>query len=234
MCIRDREITGQDAFTLLAHVLEESDLYSEYDTFDEFAAVIPAEFYDSVTVENLFSDDFGDDIEEPDIDFTESSVDLVFRSAMFGDANLSHSVEQGDQENSSLAAKGFQYGISARGESFIDANYSVGLEGGDVVATIEILSGDTSALQLKLDYDNTRISFKEVVFNTGNTTTNFGSAKNGRVNLGSINSNGEAIPRNSTIKVVFDGNVSSTVGLVNIFNTDAASISGLQQILRLQ
>jgi len=72
------------------------------------------------------------------------------------------------------------------------------------------------------------------VFNTGNTTTNFGSARNGRVNLGSINSNGEAIPENSTIKVVFDGNVNSTVGLVNIFNTDAASISGQQQILRLQ
>ena len=124
--------------------------------------------------------------------------------------------------------------MSARGESFIDANYTVGKENGYVVATIEILSSDTSALQLKLDYDNTRISFKEVVFNTGNTTTNFGSAKNGRVNLGSINSNGEAIPKNSTIKVVFDGNVSSTVGLVNIFNTDAASISGLQQILRLQ
>lgn len=231
---QNQEITGQDAFLLLAHVLEESDLYSEYDAFDEFAAVIPAEFYDSVSIETLFDDDFGDEMEEPDIDFSESSVDLLFRSAMFGDANLSHSVEQGDEENASLSAKGFQYGMSARGESFIDANYTVGKENGYVVATIEILSSDTSALQLKLDYDNTRISFKEVVFDTGNTTTNFGSAKNGRVNLGSINSNGEAIPKNSTIKVVFDGNVSSTVGLVNIFNTDAASISGLQQILRLQ
>ena len=69
---------------------------------------------------------------------------------------------------------------------------------------------------------------------SGNTTTNFGSAKNGRVNLGSLNSNGEAIPQNSTIKVVFAGNVDSTIGLVNIFNTDAASTSGLQQILKLQ
>ena len=230
----NQEITGQDAFTLLAHVLEESDLYSEYDAFDEFAAVIPAEFYDSVTIETLFDDDFGDELEEPDIDFSQSSVDLIFRSAMFGDANLSHSVEQGDQENPSLTAKGFQYGTATIAESFIDAIYTVGLENGKVVATLEILSSDTSALQIKLDYDNTRLAFEEVVFDTGNTTTNFGSAKNGRVNLGSINSNGEAIPRNSTIKVVFDGNVSSTVGLVNIFNTDAASISGLQQILRLQ
>ena len=230
----NQEITGQDAFTLLAHVLEESDLYSEYDAFDEFAAVIPAEFYDSVTIENLFSDDFGDEIEEPDIDFSESSVDLIFRSAMFGDANLSHSVEQGDQENPSLTAKGFQYGTATIAESFIDATYTVGLENGKVVATLEILSSDTSALQIKLDYDNTRLAFEEVVFDTGNTTTNFGSAKNGRVNLGSINSNGEAIPQNSTIKVVFAGNVDSTIGLVNIFNTDAASTSGLQQILKLQ
>lgn len=231
---QNQEITGQDAFMLLAHVLEESNLYSEYDTFDEFAAVIPAKFYDSVSVETLFDDNFGEDEEEPDIDFSESTIELEFRSAMFGDANLSHSVEQDDQENLSLSAKGYQYGLSARGESFIDANYSVALESGNVVATLEVLSDDTSALQLKLDYDNTRILFKEVVFDTGNTTTNFGSAKNGRVNLGSINSNREAIPRNSTIKVVFEGNVSSTVGLVNIFNTDAASISGLQQILRLK
>ena len=230
----NKEITGQDAFILLSHVLEESNLYSEYDAFDEFAAIIPAEFYDSVNIETLFSDDFGDDIEEPDIDFSESSVDLIFRSAMFGDANLSHSVEQGDQENSSLTAKGFQYGTATMAESFVDAIYTVGLEDGKVVATLEILSNDTSALQLKLDYDNTRLAFEEVVFDTGNTTTNFGSAKNGRVNLGSINSNGEAIPENSTIKVVFGGDVDSTIGLVNIFNTDATSITGLQQILKLQ
>ena len=230
----NQEITGQDAFTLLAHVLEESDLYSEYDAFDEFAAVIPAEFYDSVTIETLFDDDFGDEMEEPDIDFSQSSVDLIFRSAMFGDANLSHSVEQGDQENANLTAKGFQYGTATIAESFIDAIYTVDLENDKVVATLEILSSDTSALQLKLDYDNTRLAFEEVVFDTGNTTTNFGSAKNGRVNLGSINSNGEVIPQNSTIKVVFEGNVDSTIGLVNIFNTDAASTSGLQQILKLQ
>ena len=159
---------------------------------------------------------------------------MIFRSAMFGDANLSHSVEQGDQENPSLTAKGFQYGTATIAESFIDDIYTVGLENGKVVATLEILSSDTSALQIKLDYDNTRLAFEEVVFDTGNTTTNFGSAKNGRVNLGSINSNGEAIPQNSTIKVVFAGNVDSTIGLVNIFNTDAASTSGLQQILKLQ
>ena len=133
-----------------------------------------------------------------------------------------------------VSAKTFQYGMTMRGESFVDADFTTAIEDGKVVATIEILSTDTAALQLKLDFDNTRLVFEEAVFNTGNTTTNFASAETSRINVGSINQQGEAIESGSTIKVVFSGNVDSTVGLVSIFSTDAASIEGLQQILKLQ
>ena len=33
-----------------------------YDAFDEFAAIIPAEFYDSVTIETLFNDSFSSNV----------------------------------------------------------------------------------------------------------------------------------------------------------------------------
>ena len=89
-------------------------------------------------------------------------------------------------------------------------------------------------MQLKIDYDNTVLTFEEAVFNTGNTVTNFASTENGRVNLGSIEQNGGGIETGEVFKIYFSGNVTSPVGLVSIFNTDAANIDGNRLILKLQ
>ena len=232
----DQNITAQDAYMSLGHVLAEIDLYTELDTFDEFTAVIPATIYNSISVDSLFGGGVPD-ISDPDIDFSAGTVVLNYKAGVFGDANLSHSAAQDSDTSmnvSAMSARTFQYGMTMRGESFVDADFTTAIEDGKVVATIEILSTDTAALQLKLDFDNTRLVFEEAVFNTGNTTTNFASAETSRINVGSINQQGEAIESGSTIKVVFSGNVDSTVGLVSIFSTDAASIEGLQQILKLQ
>ena len=229
----DQNITAQDAYMSLGHVLAEVDLYTELDTFDEFTAVIPATIYNSISVDSLFGGGVPD-VSDPDIDFSAGTVVLNYKAGVFGDANLSHSAAQDNQTSSNVSAKTFQYGMTMKGESFVDADFTTAIEDGKVVATIEILSTDTAALQLKLDFDNTRLVFEEAVFNTGNTTTNFASAETSRINVGSINQQGEAIESGSTIKVVFSGNVDSTVGLVSIFSTDAASIEGLQQILKLQ
>ena len=229
----DQNITAQDAYMSLGHVLAEIDLYTELDTFDEFAAVIPATIYNSISVDSLFGGGVPD-VSDPDIDFSAGTVVLNYKAGVFGDANLSHSAAQDSDTSMNVSAKTFQYGMTMKGESFVDADFTTAIEDGKVVATIEILSTDTAALQLKLDFDNTRLVFEEAVFNTGNTTTNFASAETSRINVGSINQQGEAIESGSTIKVVFSGNVDSTVGLVSIFSTDAASIEGLQQILKLQ
>ena len=229
----DQNITAQDAYMSLGHVLAEIDLYTELDTFDEFTAVIPATIYNSISVDSLFGGGVPD-VSDPDIDFSAGTVVLNYKAGVFGDANLSHSAAQDSDTSMNVSAKTFQYGMTMRGESFVDADFTTAIEDGKVVATIEILSTDTAALQLKLDFDNTRLVFEEAVFNTGNTTTNFASAETSRINVGSINQQGEAIESGSTIKVVFSGNVDSTVGLVSIFSTDAASIEGLQQILKLQ
>ncbi len=229
----DQNITAQDAYMSLGHVLAEVDLYTELDTFDEFSAVIPAGIYNSISVDSLFGGG-APDISDPDIDFSSGTVVLNYKAALFGDANLSHSSAQDNDTSMNTSAKTFQYGMTMKSESFVNADFTTAIEDGKVVATIEILSTDTSALQLKLDFDNTRLVFEEAVFNTGNTTTNFATAETSRINVGSINQQGEAIESGSTIKIVFTGNVDSTVGLVSIFNTDAASIEGLQQILKLQ
>ena len=98
------------------------------------------------------------------------------------------------------------------------------------------LTDDTAALQLKVNYDASRLQFKEVVFDTGNTTTNFGNADYAVVNMGSVNQNGDPLPQNSKMTIVFDPleTITSAAGLVSIRNTDAASTEGLQQHLNIQ
>lgn len=228
----DTAITSQDAYNMLGHILGQVDLYSEYDTFEELAMVVPASDYNSITTQQLFSTGIPDD-STIDIDFSQSTQVIRFKGGMFGDANLSHTVNQ-DNQVTLASAKSFQYGMDMKGESFINADYSVALEDGKVVATLEILSNTTAALQLKLDFDNTRLTFEEVIFNVGNTSTNFATAESNRVNVGVINQQGDIIGNGSTIKLIFSGDVDSTVGLVTIFNTDAASLEGKQQILKLQ
>ena len=126
------------------------------------------------------------------------------------------------------------YGQQVLADGIINGEWSTALEDGKVVATLRLNSTEVTALQLKIDYDNTILTFDEAVFDTGNTVTNFASETNGRVNLGSIEQNGGEIKTGDIYKVYFTGNVTSPVGLVSIFNTDAANTDGHWLILNLQ
>ena len=75
----------------------------------------------------------------------------------------------------------------------------------------------------------------KVEFNTGQTVTNFAQqADDGRINLGSIQQEANAIANGSTVKVYFTGQVTSPVGTVTVFNTDAVNTEGKRLILNLQ
>ena len=164
---------------------------------------------------------------------------------MWGDANLSHGTVQDNAtgsgvtysiaNSSPLTSKSMtQYAAS---DSTVEATLVTEIkDNGNVHVEFEILSDDTAALQLKVNYDSSRLQFKEVIFDTGDTTTNFGNSDYSSVNMGSIIQNGGAIPVNSTMKIVFEPleTITSAAGLVSIRNTDAASTEGLQQHLNIQ
>ena len=59
-------------------------------------------------------------------------------------------------------------------------------------------------------------------------------ADDGRINLGSIQQEANAIANGSTVKVYFTGQVTSPVGTVTVFNTDAVNTEGKRLILNLQ
>jgi len=234
----NRDLTPQDAYNLLGHVMGSVDIIPDDGTgiFNNSFKPIKKADYDSWSIYK-----FQNNVTEPNssvvhpitVDFSNSSYTEWFKFGFLGDANASHSSAVSGNAASSLTAK-YSYREAKKADGIIQGEWSTAIEDGRVVATLRLLSTEVTALQLKVDYDNTVLTFDEAVFNTGNTVTNFASEANGRVNLGSIEQNGGEIETGDVFKVYFSGNVTSPVGLVSIFNTDAANTDGYRLILNLQ
>lgn len=244
----DSNIDDQDSFDLLAHVLDVADVFVKYieDTFSSGFAIVPSAIYNAITLSN-WSDNDLPDLGDGNftVDLTNGDVILAYKTAMWGDANLSHGTVQ---DNSSGSGQNFSIANSSSIQSKSVSRYTLAdstvdgtlvselKDNGEVHVEFEIQSDDTAALQLKVSYDTSRLQFKEIVFDTGNNTTNFGNAEYSSVNMGSLNQSGDALPSGSTMKIIFEPleTLTSAAGLVSITNTDAASTEGLQQILNLQ
>jgi hypothetical protein len=246
----DRDLTPQDAYNLLGHVMGSIDIIPDDGTgiFNNSFKPIKKTDYNTWSIYK-----FKNNVPEPNhsvvhpitVDFSQSSYTEWFKFGFIGDANGSHSSPVDGTDASSLTARSnnnytissapvMSYGQQILADGIIQGEWSTAIEDGKVVATLRLLSTEVTALQLKVDYDNTVLTFEEAVFNTGNTVTNFASETNGRVNLGSIEQNGGEIDTGDVFKIYFDGNVTSPVGLVSIFNTDAANTDGNRLILNLQ
>lgn len=244
----DGAINDQDSFDLLGHVLDVLDVFTKYieDQFTSGFALVPSAVYNAITLQNWTDEDLPDMGDGSfTLDLSNGDVNLAYKSALWGDANLSHGTVQDNAagsgvtysiaNSSPLTSKSMtQYAVS---DSTVEATLVTEIkDNGEVHVEFEILSEDTAALQLKVNYDASRLQFKEVVFDTGNTTTNFGNADYAVVNMGSVNQNGDPLPKNSKMTIVFDPleTITSAAGLVSIRNTDAASTEGLQQHLNIQ
>jgi len=246
----DNDLTPQDAYNLLGHVMGTLDIIPDDGTgiFNNTFKPMKKADYNSWSIYK-----FKNDVTMPNssvvhpitVDFTQSSYTEDFKFGFIGDPNGSHSSPVDGNAASSLTARSFNnytissspqmsYGQQIMADGIIQGEWSTTLEDGKVVATLRLNSTEVTALQLKVDYDDTVLTFDEAVFNTGNTVTNFITAENGRINLGSIEQNGGEIETGDVFKVYFTGNVTSPVGLVSIFNTDAANTDGNRLILNLQ
>jgi len=235
----DRDLTPQDAYNLLGHVMGTLDVIPDDGTgiFNNTFKPMKKADYNSWSIykfknqENMPNSSV---VHPITVDFTQSSYTEDFKFGFIGDPNGSHSSPVDGNAASSLTAKSMSYGQQILADGIIQGEWSTAIEDGKVVATLKLNSTDVTALQLKVDYDNTVLTFDEAVFNTGNTVTNFATTENGRVNLGSIEQNGGEIETGDVFKIYFSGNVTSPVGLVSIFNTDAANTDGNRLILNLQ
>ena len=159
-------------------------------------------------------------------------VNMVY--AWGGDLNWSHStdpafVAQTIGSNARTSTPKYLGSYTARELENVNLGVSSKLEGGKVILTTTLTKQELAGLQIILKYDNTKLKLDNVIFDTGNTITNFYNDFESRLSFGSIDQLKTArIKTGTPYKLVFTPlvNLTSTTGLFMFELTDAVDKSG--------
>jgi len=103
------------------------------------------------------------------------------------------------------------------------------LEGGKVVLTTGLTKEGLAGLQIIMNYDSTKLTLDNVVFDAGSTITNFSTKDDGRLTFGSIDQLKTArIKTGTPYKLIFTPKVplSNTAGLFFFVLADAVDANG--------
>jgi len=111
------------------------------------------------------------------------------------------------------------------------ANLSVvsKLEGGKVILTTSLTRADLAGLEVILNYDKTKLKLDNIIFDTGNTITNFSTDNDGRLTFGSIDQLKTArIKVGTPYKLIFTPTeqLTNTAGLFYFVLADAVNGAG--------
>jgi len=170
-------------------------------------------------------------------------ITFEFAHALMGDVDLSHATPQVAGVNPAATAKAFSapmIGKNAAGTMRMietDMDVTSELKNGLVELNIDVSKDDLSGLQLNLSYDKSRLTFKEVVFDTGNTMTNFAKSLDGKIIIGTIDPQAKEVMKSGRpFKVVFEPKqtISNTAGLVSFDVTDAVTKDGTKVKLNIR
>jgi hypothetical protein len=108
---------------------------------------------------------------------------------------------------------------------------------GKVEVTLKLNDGDLAGLQSRIKYNESILYLEEVIFDTGNTLTNFSSLDKNNVVFGTISPNGdEQVKEGEIVKLIFETleQINNTTGLFYFYNTDAVKLNGDKLILNIQ
>ena len=103
------------------------------------------------------------------------------------------------------------------------------LEGGKVVLTTTLTRAELAGLQVVMNYDESKLTLDNVIFDAGSTITNFSTHENGRLTFGSIDQLKTArIKVGTPYKLIFTPKttLSNTAGLFYFVLSDAVDAKG--------
>jgi hypothetical protein len=103
------------------------------------------------------------------------------------------------------------------------------LEGGKVVLTTTLTKAELAGLQVVMNYDESKLTLDNVIFDAGSTITNFTTHENGRLTFGSIDQLKTArIKVGTPYKLIFTPKttLSNTAGLFYFVLSDAVDAKG--------
>ena len=108
-------------------------------------------------------------------------------------------------------------------------NVSITLENNKVVLTTNLTKEGLAGLQVIMDYDNNKLNLDNIIFDAGNTVTNFSTNDGNRLTFGSIDQLKTArIKKGTPYKLIFTPKVAltNTTGLFFFVLADAVDASG--------
>ncbi len=179
------------------------------------------------------------------VEVTTPSQTEVFAYAWGGDLDWSHSTDPGvaNQQNNSVNKMSMsdiskqQFSYNSKTYESATLGISSKIENNKVVITTTLSKEDLAGLQVILQYDKSRLTFDSVVFNSGNTITNFSTHTDNRITFGSIDQLGSSkIKVGEPYKLIFTPNVSltNTSGLFYIVLSDAVDSKGNKINLKVE
>jgi hypothetical protein len=171
---------------------------------------------------------------------TDNDKSFQFAHALGGDVNFSHGFEPTSTNAdipTSAQSTTTQRSMMVRGAKLnpetANLELTSELKDGQVIFTIGSEVTDMVGAQFNINYDRTRLVLDDVIFDTGNTMTNFSNhiEENGKINIGSFDQNFEATVKTGTpYKLIFIPTVQlqNTSGLITFKVNEGVKEDGTQ------
>jgi hypothetical protein len=165
-----------------------------------------------------------------DLDWSHSTSTSAIASSISGGiyTNGTSIGSTGDVKTMSVMSTGT---LAYKTEALETAKLSVTstLENGKVVLTTNLTKEGLAGLEVIMNYDESKLTLDNVIFDAGNTITNFSTHKDGRLTFGSIDQTKTArIKVGTPYKLIFTPKttLSNTAGLFYFVLSDAVDANG--------
>lgn len=207
----DGVINFDDSYALLMHVIGEP-LENTYVTADQWAY-------------NIF------DLDKP---FKPTETDKTFNAYHYlaGDADFSHSHYREPKVNASATLS-----LAKQDIQIHDLDLTTELVNGKVEFVVNLDRSDLSAIEFIASFDNSRLEFEKIVFDSGDNLTNYSTIKQNAIYFGSIDPKAQLqIKSGKSYKIVFNPKVqlTNTAGLIYFKRQEAVTTEGQKINLNLK
>jgi len=150
---------------------------------------------------------------------TDQNKSFTIGHGLRGDLDFSHStVPVISSENTTTAQSMAKQVISNRSVEVSNVDITSRLEEGKVIVDVNLDSEGLVGSQFKIKYDESILTLDDIVYDTGNTMTNFGTIKEGVASFGSLDYEGnETVKTGIPYRLIFtpNQNITNTVGLIS-------------------
>ena len=204
-------IDFDDSYSLLMHVVGEP-LENRYITKDSMSY----------------------NITELDKPLKPTSLDKSFsiNHYLAGDADFSHSHYREPKANASVA-----FSLAKQDIQTHDLDLTTELVNGKVEFVVNLDRSDLSAIEFIASFDDSRLEFEKIVFDSGDNLTNYSTIKQNAIYFGSIDPKAQLqIKSGKSYKIVFNPKVqlTNTAGLIYFKRQEAVTTEGQKINLNLK